>query len=619
MQRTRALALLAAVALLPSEAAAFSAQGHHWDQASLPVSYRIHPAGVPGIDDGSDLQAVRNAFETWQSVSCSLLTFREDAWVEPPLVANDQTHRIFWINDAALWPADQRTTIALTFTFYRTSDQIITDADIINNAVNYQWTTVDGQAGGTRVDVETILFHEIGHFFGLDHSQDPAAAMFPSNNKIKQREPTSDDINGICSLYSNGQTPPPPGGGDGGGVGAPCQNNTNCASSLCVEDSQLNTAYCTQPCSVMQSGSCPAGYQCTNTSSGELCLPPVITEELCDQCSSSQQCSTGLCLDVPNYNFFQPFCTRACDPTAGVPGACPNGYQCVPVSHLGQNGGVCAPTTGVCNPAGKGGHGEPCYANGGCKPQHVCVDYWGDGTQNFCYFECNVQLAGSSCSETAPVVCLRLDRPGLENRAACINIAFAGQPCLPEQCDPRSICLFDETVGMSSALCYAYCPDTGCPANTQCQNVGGGLQVCVPNAGFKPLGASCSSDEECSDRSCRVYGDDQLCTQRCTTTDALSCPDAFRCIPGATGGTEGLCWPTGLIDRTATDPNRGILERLPPGFCVCDTTSQCDRNCDCDPECEGGCSCSVSKSAGPAGIATMIGFLAVAFLLRRRR
>jgi hypothetical protein len=612
MKQRLALSLL--VLLVPQSVWAFSARGHHWaNQASDPVSYRIHPDGAPGIDDGSDLEAVRKAFATWQGVSCSYLKFREDPWTDPRAVAVDGANHIYWTDQATEWPSDQRTTIALTFTFYRTSDNIIQDADIIANAVNYQWTTIDGQAGGTRVDTETIMLHEIGHFFGLDHTQDPVAVMFPSNNKLKQRDLTPDDVNGICALYGNGM-PAPSSPMEGGAVGAPCQEPDNCASRLCIQDAQINRSYCTAPCSVAMP-ECPAGYQCTRTPEGEFCLPPIVTDELCDFCATSDQCSSGLCLNVPGYNYFQPFCTRACDPTNGVPGQCPNEYQCVPVYSQGQTGGVCAPTTGVCNPAGKGGHGEPCYSNGGCKPQHICVDYFGDGMLKFCYYECPLSADGQSCSDSAPVICSRLSAPNPDFKAACFDVSFAGQPCIPEQCGPGTICAWEDT--LESAICYAFCNAGRCPANTQCQGIAGIGELCIPNMGFLPLGSGCKSDAECESRTCRVFGQEMLCTSPCTSSDMTSCPGTFRCIPQQPGVTEGFCWPLATAVSRPEDGRNIDIKQLPPGYCECDTTSQCDRDCECDVECAGGCSCRASaREQNGAGL--LIALL-LAGLVRARK
>jgi uncharacterized protein (TIGR03382 family) len=591
-------------------AAGFSTQGNRWpNQAGQPVTFMINPAGAPGIGDTSDDEAIRRAFGTWDSVACSFLQFQEQPWVEPAVVAADGVNRIFWVTEG--WPQDQRTTIALTFTFYRTDTHVITDADISNNAVYYMWTTTDSAVSQTTVDVETILFHEIGHFVGLDHSQDPQAAMFASNNKLIQRGPAQDDVNGVCSLYHNGQPPPdvPQGGSP---VGAPCQAAQDCASRLCADDPLVGRAYCTAPCQIAEANACPAGYQCTTTGQGDYCLAPVVTDELCDQCQGSNQCSSGLCLTVPGYNYFQPFCTRACDPTNGVPGQCPNGYSCVTVYSQGQTGGVCAPSTGVCNPTGKGGHGEPCFANGGCKANHVCVDYFGDGAYHYCYLQCPAAIAGQPCYQGA--VCYNIAaQPGV---AACLDTAQVGRPCIPEQCVPGSICAWDETQGIDSALCYQQCPQGGCPANTQCQNIPGVSPLCLPNDGFLPLGAACQSDAECESRTCRNYGDDRLCSQVCTNTDPASCPNNFRCI-APTGSTEGLCWPVGFIDANAQEVDRRVtVGALPPDFCICDTTSQCDDGCGCDPECVGGCSCTTASRSETAWWTAIL--IALAWISRRR-
>ncbi|MCC7385271.1 MAG: matrixin family metalloprotease [Deltaproteobacteria bacterium] len=607
---------VALVGVLAAPAAsAFSTQGNHWpNQAGQPVDYRIAPDGAPGIEDGSDLEAVRRAFATWQSVACSLLSFREQPWMDPKVVQADNLNRIFWVSGQTEWPTEQRTTIALTYAFYRTTDRVITDADIIANAVYYQWTTTDGMASQTTVDLETVIFHEIGHFFGLDHSSDPQAAMFPANNKPNQRAPAIDDINGICSLYPNGQ-PVPGTPQNGGATGAPCQKAEDCQSRLCIEDTVISRAYCTEPCSTAQTNMCPAGYQCTTTAEGEYCLAPPPVEELCDQCSGSTQCSSGLCLNVPGYNYYQPFCTRACDPTSGVPGQCPNNYGCVQVYSQGQTGGVCAPTSGVCDPAGKGGHGEPCYANGGCKPNHVCVDYFGSNSgYRYCYYQCTPALAGQSCSDAGDIICLNIAE--VPNTAACLDIAQPGRPCVPEQCAPGSICAWDENIGIDTAICYQFCPDTGCPANTQCQTFEGIGSICVPNMGFKPLGASCASDEECELRTCRNYGDDRLCTTPCSVSNPQSCPNGFRCV-APTGLIDGLCWPIGFTDGNATDLDRRVnLSQIPQTYCACDTTSACDGSCECDPECQGGgCGC---RAASRARASALWAFLAAALWLRRR-
>ncbi len=67
-----------------------------------------------------------------------------------------------------------------------------------------------------NVDLLTVAAHEIGHTFGLDHSSDPNALMYPSYSEPR-RFLGNDDVAGIQSLYglasqpSNAPEAPPPG------------------------------------------------------------------------------------------------------------------------------------------------------------------------------------------------------------------------------------------------------------------------------------------------------------------------------------------------------------------------------------------------------------------------
>lgn len=614
------LTALATIAV-PAAAHAFSAQGYVWVPASgQAVPYVLQPEGSDDVSDDSDLTALRNAFNTWEEVACSALTFSEAAWQAPRQVANDGTNRVMFVEDEAEWPG-QPGTLALTYTFYQTSGpREIIGADMIFNGVNWTWTTVDaevGQGSPAKVDLETVAFHEVGHFLGLDHSQDEDAAMFPDNNKLMQRGPANDDIQGVCSLYPNGQMVPGGGGATGAPVGSPCQEGPDCASTLCLDDQQIGRTYCTDQCNPAQQD-CPNGYVCEDTQQfGGLCFAPSTVDEMCDQCGSAAQCASGLCVTVPNVNFNRPFCSRACDPTPGQPQQCPNGYQCVGTQQGTTFVGACVPNTGVCDPAGKGGQNEACYANGSCKPGLRCTEYYpGSGLGlDYCYGLCNTPGQGCGLART---VCTPLD--GVMNTAVCLTFAQVGEPCIPEVCEGNAFCAWDETAGIDSAICYLQCPggQNDCPANHQCQGFEGIPPLCVPNEGFKPDGDACTADAECVSSVCRTVADKRLCTRSCSTQNPDDCTPGLRCLAGA-GSETGLCWPEALTDPRTSDPSRG--DGVVQEACVCDTTFQCDDDCPCDPECEGGaCACvTVEDDAGAEGAAAVLGVLVLAVLRRRRR
>lgn len=612
-----AIALGAVAALAPATGLAFSAQGYVWKKTNNVVSFELHPDGSDDVTDGSDLARIRVAFNTWEEVACSFLKFQEVDWNAPRTVNNDNHNRIIWVEDEAEWPG-QPGTLALTYTFYtQDGTREIVDADIIVNGVNWTWTTVDAEVGqGTpaKVDIETVMFHEIGHFFGLDHSTDEAAAMFPDNNKLMQRAPATDDIRGICSLYPNGQPVPGEEGMNGAPVGSPCQVQSDCASSLCLDDELIGRTYCTDQCDPAQQD-CPAGYVCEDTQQyGGLCFAPVTVDELCDQCGSASQCASGLCVTVPNVNYNRPFCSRACDPTPGQPQQCPNGYQCVGTQQGTTFVGACVPNTGICDPAGKGGQNQACYANGECKPGFRCTEYYpGSGLGlDYCYANCSQVNAGCGLART---VCTPL--AGIMNTNVCLTYAFEGEPCIPEICDPNTaFCAYDEVAGIDSAICYRVCNggQGDCQANHQCQAFEGLPPLCVPNAGFKPDGDACASDAECKSNTCRTVGELRLCTQTCSVDNPDDCVAGLRCLAGS-GSNQGLCWPEAYTDPRSTDPSRGT--GVVGEYCACDTTSQCDSGCDCDPECGDGCS-SVGPSSVGAGVLLWLGVGLLGWARRRR-
>lgn len=603
----------------------FSAQGHAWPDADqAPVSFMVDPNGSRDAGAAESVEAVRRAFATWTGVACSSLAFEEQTF-EPSsdqarnVIANDGKHRVYWAETEAEWPGD-RGTLALTYTFY-TLDQrrAITDADIVANGVNWDWTTdqdAAGQGQPAKVDVETVMLHEIGHFFGLDHSQDPGAAMFASNNKVLQRAPANDDVEGICALYSNGEPlPHNPGAGSGAPLGAPCLAHSNCASSVCVSDPAYDESYCSKLCTPGGT-ECDSGFECTPSGNQAYCLKPEPIDELCDQCNLHSHCASGLCATVPFRNGGAPFCTKPCDPTPGQPSQCPQGYQCEVTQQQTTQIAVCVPTNGVCQPQGKGGHLEPCFGNGTCKPGHGCFAY--NEALSFCYALCDIRAVGQSCG-TSRSLCSPVG--GVANTAACFEIAFPGEPCIPEQCDPNSLCAEDGS-GVESALCYQVCPsglDRECPPNYDCQSFPDlAAPVCVPLDGFKSIGASCASDAECESQMCRIIGENRLCTQLCATTDD-QCGPGLLCVP-PTGSTQGICWPRSYLGETPADRDR--TAEVLPGYCGCDRTSQCDRNCDCDPECTGGCTDVGPVAARPSGFPTELlwaGLLGAAFWATSRR
>jgi hypothetical protein len=99
------------------------------------------------------------------------------------------------------WPyTDSSHTLALTTVTFNTKTAEIYDVDIEVNAAQVHITTSDTDA---EYDLQAILTHEIGHFFGLAHSGNAAATMYARYKRgtLELRSLEQDDLNGICAAY----------------------------------------------------------------------------------------------------------------------------------------------------------------------------------------------------------------------------------------------------------------------------------------------------------------------------------------------------------------------------------------------------------------------------------
>ncbi|HEY8901951.1 MAG TPA: matrixin family metalloprotease [Chthoniobacterales bacterium] len=79
------------------------------------------------------------------------------------------------------------------------------ESDILVNA-SYQWDAYDGLALQSTVDIKRVLFHEIGHAFGLGHPDESGQNVDALMNSIiaDRYLPSPDDVAGMQSRYGAG-------------------------------------------------------------------------------------------------------------------------------------------------------------------------------------------------------------------------------------------------------------------------------------------------------------------------------------------------------------------------------------------------------------------------------
>jgi hypothetical protein len=216
-----------------------SAQCLFWTAQKL--TYYQSSAGNPQTKPaGSELEAVRRSFQSWQSVfsGCGNLSFEEGGTVVDRKVGYEvngsnrnlvlfRTQRCSdaapstdacWKDDSCgnaydCWSNDSQT-IAVTLTTYDENSGIIYDSDIELNAAGFSFTTSDGPVctpplttGCVSTDVQNTMTHEIGHFVGLDHTNAAGSTMNPRAppGEISKRTIDSGSRDFVCTAYPKGQ------------------------------------------------------------------------------------------------------------------------------------------------------------------------------------------------------------------------------------------------------------------------------------------------------------------------------------------------------------------------------------------------------------------------------
>jgi len=180
---------------------AFTVDGY-WSHS--PIYYEITSSGSDDVWDGSDLEAVRTAFSTWQEVLLNRVSFQEAGLVPWLPYYGDGHNTVGWIETAA---QDWRTiyhfvsvypSLGISGCMYNVPTGEFLECDTFLNGIHYSWSTTG--APGTY-DIQKVLNHEVGHFIGLGHSEDPSALMYPSYEASGVVTPQVDDIFGARLTY----------------------------------------------------------------------------------------------------------------------------------------------------------------------------------------------------------------------------------------------------------------------------------------------------------------------------------------------------------------------------------------------------------------------------------
>ena len=209
-----ALILVGSAVFLVRPAHSFVPQltSSHVDQWSLnafAIQWNINPSTGSNITgSGSVTTIIQNSFAAWINAPNTALPATQgpnSSLTQETNSPNNVNLICFVCSDVSFGGTE---TLAETITttadavgqndFHGGTSQFagqILKADIVfNPAVQFD------RGGGSGQDLQTVATHEIGHFFGLDHSAVTRATMFPFAPNVLHTL-SYDDVAGISSLY----------------------------------------------------------------------------------------------------------------------------------------------------------------------------------------------------------------------------------------------------------------------------------------------------------------------------------------------------------------------------------------------------------------------------------
>jgi len=178
------------------------------------ITYRISSVEPEETANSNIRPLVEKAFDAWVDVSCGLVPEATYAGATdalrrtaPSSLRATPDNVIVFIRSVEEWTRFERspTWIAITQIAHDPDTGEIVDADIEINDGGYEFSYDDTPAQG-EVDFLSMLTHELGHFYGLDHSTNAAATMYATyasstERALDARTLAQDDIDGMCALY----------------------------------------------------------------------------------------------------------------------------------------------------------------------------------------------------------------------------------------------------------------------------------------------------------------------------------------------------------------------------------------------------------------------------------
>jgi hypothetical protein len=177
-------------------AAATSSAFAAWADASCPTGGSGTSRVSIDVRDLGPVPCAGAAYDKTGGPNQNVVVFHDEVW---PYEAQDRAK-----SGRSISP-----TVALTTVTFDPNTGEIYDADIELNSADYVIAVPDatGKLPDGAFDLQSVLTHEAGHFFGLAHSPLPSAVMNASGDSDQggtKRNLREEDVAGICAIYPPG-------------------------------------------------------------------------------------------------------------------------------------------------------------------------------------------------------------------------------------------------------------------------------------------------------------------------------------------------------------------------------------------------------------------------------
>lgn len=183
-----------------------------WHDSNRCLPYYIGNSGTLLAGEARRL-LVAQSFAVWSDPNCTDISFEDFGYTdqEPGFDPrrDDNKNLIISIEDEERARKEfTRGELAITITAFNKATGEIFDADILINNATFPFDDVADVDACKAMrpmpyDLRNTLIHEIGHFIGFEHDQDPDSTMFASapECEIGKRDLTQDNVFGVCQVY----------------------------------------------------------------------------------------------------------------------------------------------------------------------------------------------------------------------------------------------------------------------------------------------------------------------------------------------------------------------------------------------------------------------------------